>query len=580
MTSKFSFKLVKMLIFSLVLIYGVMISDVFSDNLYLNVPVYDQNILGYNDKGCSPTAAGMILGWWDYDIWTDMIPNGSPLYSSNPTGVAATVDQLAYAFDFYEHTPYGTYDEDIVPGLEIVLEDKYPNWHFKIVSETASSADDVFNIIKASTDNLCPVMFNGDPGVWVYYPNGGNGQFNCKHSMAAVGYSDDNSVRKIFVNTTYTTEGDTATFYCDTGFDYTLGSIGLITIIPSGPGFYEDGFHVNENSQAFLDCFEDQGGENVYGHSFDNGGTAFVHAYPDDNTIGYLYVQNFLYTDAQSNETDYLMVYNDDLDEAYSLVGQILDYWTVYSGYSLFGAPTEFEHTEVDINSNSIVVQEFQLGSTYRNIGYCSSTQWSGEYILGNGNYIPAKLVYNDVLDESYYVTDKILEFWLIRSDVNEFWMPTGVESNEVDDGSNSIVVQGFQLGGSYVYIGHCSSTQWSGFYTYGNGVYSPVDYGNIENMISMVAVPDYISSGSDAFAYLGSNPMTDQPVVSIIDPSTENELKIINFFDGDARPKFITILPDMNGNGKSEVHVTAYDVTNLQKLTEIRDSGTGALIQ
>lgn len=70
------------------------------------------------------------------------------------------------------------------------------------------------------------------------------------------------------------------------------------------------------------------------------------------------------------------------------------------------------------------------------------------------------------------------------------------------------------------------------------------------------------------------------QPSVSIKDvKNNKSYLKTIDFLNSGFTPKAITVSPDSNGNGSSEITVLGIGKSDNMPKVETRDSETGAIL-
>ena len=102
-------------------------------------------------------------------------------------------------------------------------------------------------------------------------------------------------------------------------------------------GFKESGWD-DDVSQPFLTAYQKNGGYEKLGKPFDNGSSKYVHSWPDDSSHpDALWVQDF----KTNNGKWSMIVYNEDLEKAFVVNDQILEFWTSHWGYADFGPPVE-----------------------------------------------------------------------------------------------------------------------------------------------------------------------------------------------------------------------------------------------
>ncbi len=95
----------------------------------------------------------------------------------------------------------------------------------------------------------------------------------------------------------------------------------------------------------------------------------------------------------------------------------------------------------------------------------------------------------------------------------------------------------------------------------------------------AMVALPDVNGNGVSELAVLGTHTSTGQMEVQVLDAQTGNRINNVLFTKGLA-PKGLTVLPDLDGNGKAELGVLGVNATSGGVSVEIRDSVKGTLLR
>lgn len=504
----------------------------------LSVPQYDQNNFNdpyISDYDCAPVAVGMIIGYWAQNGYPNLIVNPGNFPNSSLGDFsqnAANIRSMVQVFCDYLEWSYGylqqnngvpPYDLSHKTRLGISELDAYYQFAVtqKFFDDTAGDRSAFYDNVKSQIDTGAPILL---------------------YILPKLKYWGD--IAKTDGPYIFNENANFAHYAVITG--YTGRTIHLNWGMPNKLTVYVDADDL--------------------GYAGINGGTMFA--------LYYILLEN-------------------DLD-----VGLFGDGWHweyekingVYVQSETYNNPSQpFVDTFIESGGESVLGLPWDNGGTENVHAFPNETTEGALYVQDflYDNNIWYLLVYNDALRKVYPLHGQILNFWIAYSGYFLYGAPMEAEHNEVDSSGRAIVVQRFKKGETVSYIGYCSEEVWAGEYTFENGQYVPNYYvqtsgadPQIDNIISMKSVPNLICGGDDAFAYLGSNPTTEQPVVSIINPLNGAETGNIVFLNSNARPKFITILPDMNGNGYSEIHVTAYDVTNLGKLIEIRDSLTGAIIQ
>ncbi len=246
----------------------------------------------------------------------------------------------------------------------------------------------IFSIIKKNIDAGLPLV--GHSAIH-------RGTLAVTHYLVIVGYDtgDKNDEQKVVVYDPY---GDA----CSTNWNGSARGIGVdyflngycpnsstrhteidwvYEIHPIGiynwfPGWLSDVFP--QNSQPFVDAYNNNGGENVLGIPWNNGsGGPWVHMWPggysDENTI---FLQDFI-----KNGHWYQLVLNQRLKKVFIVHGQILTFWHNNYGYLNYGEPRCNEYYAWDtINGHKIVVQEFEKNNDVHYLVYDTVTRLSQEY--------------------------------------------------------------------------------------------------------------------------------------------------------------------------------------------------------
>ncbi|MEA1894690.1 MAG: C39 family peptidase [Euryarchaeota archaeon] len=120
--------------------------------------------------GCAPTAAGMVLGYWD--------SHGYP----NFPGETTLIDELAVAMHtgVPPRSPGGTYNSDVAPGIEEVCDNHgYSDFDAQLKSIS-------WNRVKEEVDASRPFVLHMQQGG----TGSGHSQPYGDHSVTGLGYSD------------------------------------------------------------------------------------------------------------------------------------------------------------------------------------------------------------------------------------------------------------------------------------------------------------------------------------------------------------------------------------------------------
>jgi hypothetical protein len=169
-----------------------------------NVPYYSQS--GTGNKGCSPTAAAMVLGYWR-----------AKGYSSFPSSSTTLVAELAKAMGTTTQwwiLPSGnTWVGNIDGGIYTVCK----NHGYSKLKSTSTFFFNDWNTLKAEINAQRPFvlsMLGGGTGSGWTQPYG-------QHSVTVVGYADGSGEKVMLLHDTWDTHGHSLTF----GNWYQLGSV-------------------------------------------------------------------------------------------------------------------------------------------------------------------------------------------------------------------------------------------------------------------------------------------------------------------------------------------------------------------
>lgn len=147
------------------------------------------------------------------------------------------------------------------------------------------------------------------------------------------------------------------------------------------PGRYEDGFHDDGTSQAFLDAYRKH--KDIIGHPYDNDGGVFVHEWESPTDPSYsVWIQDFYNPDTDKH---YSLILNDleSPKKAYLLQGAIRNFYMNHDGPYNYGVPftgeisgklanshltaasdfvrpSSFDHPDSQVEPKQIIVQKFK----------------------------------------------------------------------------------------------------------------------------------------------------------------------------------------------------------------------------
>ena len=213
----------------------------YGDLVTLDVPTYDQEDFGHGcTMDCSPTAAGMVLGYWNFHGWPRMVPGGSADYEENPDGVRDLVMDLWVTMEYT--CSGGTAPEKVATGIIATASNMDPGAEFvnhSFLEITNDNKETAFEILKGYIDNGWPVLFSSYAGLKYYCPNDNSyGELSGGHSMVMTGYLDSDIGRRIFLNSGWGYPKDKMWLdYDDLGVDLDITDpkqIWITCVVPGG----------------------------------------------------------------------------------------------------------------------------------------------------------------------------------------------------------------------------------------------------------------------------------------------------------------------------------------------------------
>lgn len=174
------------LVLFLILVYR---NNSFSaSKIYWDVPEYDQNDFNGSCTGdCAPTAAGMVLGWYDNRGWPRLVPYGSNNFSQNPLGVKDMVSELSNNMGYVcnSGTPANWWVSNQGNGISTTVSSLDPTANFW----TNEDEWVWYSTLKSEIDSYGPQIFETRDSLTYYYGSSNSGTTNF-HAMTMIGYDD------------------------------------------------------------------------------------------------------------------------------------------------------------------------------------------------------------------------------------------------------------------------------------------------------------------------------------------------------------------------------------------------------
>lgn len=261
--------------------------------LYTDVPVYNQDWFNGNCSGdCSPTAAGMVLAWYDSHGWPRMVHGGSNDFEKNPLGVMDLVHDLSQTSGY--ECNYGTIVElYLANAIEESANNMDPGANF----DTNTAELVRYSHITGCIDDHGPLIFDSVAGLEYYYGSSSSAILGGKHTMTMIGYDDG------------------GTYY---------GVTSRWIMLNMGWGDYR--------TPAWVD-FDNHGSSDIYSIRVYSGGTPS----PDDDDS---YEDNDKFEDAKSITTGNYSILecNDE------------DWFKIYSNTGTLDITINFSHSNGDLN--------------------------------------------------------------------------------------------------------------------------------------------------------------------------------------------------------------------------------------
>jgi len=158
-----------------------------------NVPLYDEEFFNDECSGDSaPTAAGMVLGWYDSNGWPSMVHAGSNSFEKNPIGVSDLVHDLSNTSGYICNQ--GTFIE--LHNISNAIKNTAKNMDSKTNFSTNPDEWVWFWQLKECINQYGPVYFNSVPGL-VFYNDNDAWRMKVKHDMTLIGYDENGTYYNI-----------------------------------------------------------------------------------------------------------------------------------------------------------------------------------------------------------------------------------------------------------------------------------------------------------------------------------------------------------------------------------------------
>jgi hypothetical protein len=107
----------------------------------------------------------------------------------------------------------------------------------------------------------------------------------------------------------------------------------------------------------------------------------------------------------------------------------------------------------------------------------------------------------------------------------------------------------------------------------------SAISYGEAYTPLKLAVIPDFSGNGVPELALLQAHPADDKVRIAIYDIATRQWLGATYFgFTATVRPDDLAVIPDMNGNGVSEVVRLGVQVNDSAAVAAIRDVRSGSV--
>ncbi len=392
-------------------------SDTFISNYEL-CPFYDWSY------GCGPTAASMVLAWWDYNS-INTTNNYAKLVDYHFTRyddiqnewdyqVPNLLEELADAMG--TDSSGSTQISDLSPGIEEVA-NTINGYNFSASHITASDTDALFSLIEAEIDSDRPVLtIRPNHGMCCIGYNSSNGEVILHNTLNSSLVYRDKSVLTGFIevipggssglainltsplgDTGYNHDGDGEEYIAGCSYDITWDS-------DSSPGSYVNIFVSTDEGVDGTWTAVATGTDNDGSHpwtipsTMDSEGCRIMTRIYDSGTLAGCDASfgNFIVRPSSIIGTE--VVYDAEDEGFYK-------FWHTFSSWCAVGIRANPDYQDWDIKMYSDECFSTELES--------SETSYNVDFIVMDGNHSPSQWrgIKTWISTENYYTSDKDLEF-------------------------------------------------------------------------------------------------------------------------------------------------------------------------
>lgn len=223
-----------------------------------------------------------------------------------------------------------------------------------------------------------------------------------------------------------------------------------------------------------------------------------------------------------------------------------LGFSVILSGAALFAlaADVQADSLRIQWNNNKHFYQRFDQSITWANAK--NKCQTLGAHLVTVTSDAERGFIYNSLSRGAFWIggSDAALEgkfTWVTGEKwVYQYWSSN--EANTTDE--------------DYIVAGYNSSANGSWSTRPVNETYNYICEWSANNYVGLATVPDLNNNGSDEIAALYVDYVTAKHIVKIRDPKTDTLLSTLIFKNGLAAPQGLVSIADINGNGVPEIGV------------------------
>jgi len=191
---KYKYSIVHFKLLVIIFMFCLFKQNIYAEYFVLEgVPAYDQDWFNGDCTGdCTPTAAGMVLGWFDLNGWPAMVHGGSNIFEKNPLGVSDLINDLSKNVGYICDLGTNIEINEVANAIITTAKNMDSQTNF-----TANPDGWVwFSQLKSYIDQYGPVYFNSSSGL-IFYNEDDAWKMKVKHDMTLIGYDENGTYYNI-----------------------------------------------------------------------------------------------------------------------------------------------------------------------------------------------------------------------------------------------------------------------------------------------------------------------------------------------------------------------------------------------